>query len=102
VATMAATLMAGILANQKRYEELRELEDRRVDHILGQGHEILEAVRESREAAEWVVSSDDTMLKIMEESIDSASVFSSEGRKKVLKLAWNTFQEVKAGVGKQG
>lgn len=32
----------------------------------------------------------------MEESIRGGSVFSFEGRKKVLKLAWSTFEEVKA------
>ena len=94
VATMAATLMAGMLANPKRYEELMGLEDRRVDHVLRQNHEMVEAAQESREPAEWVV--DDSMLRITEESIRGGSVFSFEGRKKVLKLAWSTLEEVRA------
>jgi hypothetical protein len=86
--------MAGMLANPKRYEELMGLEDRRVDHVLTQNHEMVEAAQESREPAEWVV--DDSMLRITEESIRGGSVFSFEGRKKVLKLAWSTLEEVRA------
>jgi hypothetical protein len=100
VATLAATLMAGILANEKRYEELRALEEKRESHVLAQLHEIAEAAGESRKPAEWAVSSDDPALKIMDETIRGATVFAPAGRKKVLKLAWATFEEVKSGVGR--
>lgn len=68
VGIMAATLMSGLLANAKRYEERAALKDK--------------------------TYGDEEMEKIMAESLQETNLFSYEGRRKVIGIAWETFREV--------
>ena len=95
VGIMAATLIAGTLANPQRLEELKALGDKHGESISAQIHEICNHAGEGRELDHELMKMLEALQKEYQQAVHNADVFTWDGRKKLIELALDTYSAAK-------